>query len=68
MSTLPHETDFPNYHPHATIGYLKPGQADKYIEMMKGMEYNVQPQHIVYSMPDGSKVKRNIQNVLSGNK
>jgi 2'-5' RNA ligase len=59
---LPHETDFPNYHPHATIAYLKPGSAAKYIKQMSGNKLNVIPTHIVYSAPDGEKFTKNIQN------
>lgn len=56
LSELPHTTDYPDYHPHATIGYLKPGTGQKYVDMLKGMEVKVQPAKIVYSKADGTKV------------
>ena len=62
---LPHENDFPDYHPHATIAYLKPGMADKYIKEMVGANYVVQPTHVVYSLPNGNQVQRNINNMVT---
>mgnify|MGYP000064117304 CR=1 FL=1 len=32
LSKLPHTTNFPDYHPHITIGYVKPGTGKKYIK------------------------------------
>jgi len=56
FKTLSHTTDFPNYHPHATICYLKKGMADKYKKKMKDIEaIMVKPDKIVYSKPDGSR-------------
>ena len=54
---LPHTTDFPKYHPHSTIGYLKPGKADKYIKKLKGKQYSVKPTHIVYSRANDETLK-----------
>lgn len=56
LAELPHTTNFPDYHPHATIGYLKSGTGDKYVEMLKDKEYIVTPREIVYSKADGSRV------------
>jgi len=60
LSELPHTTDFPDYHPHATIGYLKRGTAKKYIDSSKKESYNVKPVAVVYSMPSGDKLKWDI--------
>jgi 2'-5' RNA ligase len=49
-------TDFPEYNPHATIAYLKPGTADKYIKEFKNIELKGKPSEIVYSRPSGEKV------------
>jgi len=65
LTKLPHETDFPNYHPHATIAYLKPGTADKYIKEMLALEYIVSPTHMTYSMGGGGVVQRTINNMGS---
>lgn len=36
LTKLPHTTDFPDYHPHCTIAYLKPGTGKKYTKQFKG--------------------------------
>lgn len=61
LAELPHTTDYPDYHPHATIGYLKKGTGKKYTDMLKGMEVRVAPGKIVYSKADGSKIEENCQ-------
>lgn len=60
LSKLPHTTDFPDYHPHATIGYLKRGTAKKYIDSAKNESYIVKPKAVVYSMSSGEKLKWDI--------
>jgi hypothetical protein len=60
LSDLPHTTDYPDYHPHATIGYLKPGTAKKYIQKMKEESHDITPKSVVYSMPSGKKLKWDI--------
>lgn len=53
---FPHTNDFPNYHPHCTIAYLKPKMAEKYIKKLEDkIKMEMTPDHIVYSMADGSK-------------
>lgn len=54
---LPHTTNFPDYHPHATVAYLKPGSGKKYVEKFVGHTYQVTPNKIVYSKPDGTKIE-----------
>ena len=56
LQKLPHTTDFPEYHPHATIGYLKPGTAKKYIDKFSGLEHTAVPNLIVYSLASGGKI------------
>ena len=61
LKELPHTTQFPNYHPHATICYLKSGMADKYIKKMSDIEpISVMPEKVIYSKSDGSKKKYNL--------
>lgn len=57
LSKLPHTTDFPNYHPHCTIAYLKSGKGKKYMEQFSDRSFEVFPSKIVYSKPDGSKIQ-----------
>jgi hypothetical protein len=61
LREYPHTSNFPNYHPHLTIGYLKPGCGDKYVQMLKGKEFWLTPQYAVYSKPDGSQETLNIK-------
>lgn len=60
LSKLPHKNDYPDYHPHSTIAYLKKGMGKKYVESLKGLEYEVKPNHVIYSAPDGTKTKIDI--------
>ena len=55
LSNFPHTTDYPDYHPHCTIAYLKPGMGEKYVKELVGHEYTVIPEYGVYSKPDGGK-------------
>ena len=61
LSKYPHTTNFPDYHPHLTIAYLKPGMGSKYVEVLKNQEFELTPQYAVYSHPNGSKTKIEIQ-------
>lgn len=62
LSKLPHTTSYPDYHPHMTIGYLKPGLGKKYVdELKRGVSaFVLKPTHIVYSQPDGTKTNIDI--------
>lgn len=60
LCKLPHTTDYPDYHPHSTIAYLKKGTASKYISILKDKEYSIKPKNIVYSKPDGTKIQKSI--------
>lgn len=57
LRKLPYQNDYPDYHPHMTIGYLKKGMGKKYTEMLKDEEYDLTPTHAVFSQPNGTKVK-----------
>jgi 2'-5' RNA ligase len=63
LTKLPHTTDYPDYHPHSTIAYLKKGKGKKYIEMMKELSHAAVPHSIVYSKPDGSRKKWRIEDL-----
>ena len=49
---FPYKTDYPEYHPHSTISYLKKGTGKKYIKILKDLEYEATPTKIEYSKPD----------------
>ena len=55
LSKLPHTTDYPDYHPHMTIAYIKPGKGKIYTKLLKGKEYNLTPNKVIYSRPDGDQ-------------
>lgn len=57
LTKLPHTNSFPDYHPHMTIAYLKPGKGKEYVEKLKGIEFNLSPSHAVFSQPNGTKTK-----------
>jgi len=57
LTKYPHTTNFPDYHPHATIAYLKPGTGKKYVEMLKEQEFELTPTHAVYSKPNGDQIE-----------
>lgn len=59
----PHTTDFPEYHPHMTMAYLKPGKGEKYAKMLrKYSPFTITPTHAVYSKTDGTKDNIHINN------
>jgi 2'-5' RNA ligase len=52
FAKLPHTTDHPDYHPHATIAYVKKGKGEKYTKIINKMEgLDITPSKIVYSKP-----------------
>ena len=56
LTTLPHTTSYPDYHPHMTVAYLKPGMGKKYVENLGDVPaFIYKPTHLVYSQPDGTK-------------
>lgn len=61
LKTFPYTNNFPDYHPHLTIGYLKPGMGSKYVRILKGQKFELTPQYAVYSAPDGIKTKMKIK-------
>ena len=41
LAKLPHTSDFPEYKPHITLAYVKPGKGKKYAKKLKnGMKFN----------------------------
>lgn len=57
LSKLPNTNKFPDYHPHCTIAYLKPGKGKKYAEQFENRVHEVFPTKVVYSKPDGTKLE-----------
>jgi 2'-5' RNA ligase len=63
LSKFPHTTNFPDYHPHCTIGYLNPGRGKEVLKLLKDFpkEFVITAEDmntkVVYSKPDGEKIK-----------
>jgi len=55
LKKLPHTSEFPNYHPHCTIAYLKKGKGAKYVEEFAGTSFDYTPRHVTYSLAEGGK-------------
>ncbi len=61
LQKFPFTTDYPDYHPHMTIAYLKPNTGEKYVKMLKDQDFDLLPQYVMYSKPNGDKDKINIK-------
>lgn len=60
LTKLPHSTDYPDYNPHATIAYLKKGEAKKYLEKFDE-PIELTSKVVEYSKPgDDSDPKRKV--------
>lgn len=58
LKKLPYTSDYPDYHPHMTVAYLKSGYGQRYADMLnKTTGMVVRPTHLVYSEPDGTKTR-----------
>lgn len=58
FAELPHTTDFPDYHPHATIAYVKTGTGKKYVQNLSSEDaITVECNNVVYSKADDTKNK-----------
>jgi len=53
---LPHTTDYPDYHPHTTIAYVKAGTGNDYTKTLsKEDSLVVKPNKVVYSKANGEQ-------------
>lgn len=63
LRNYPHTNSYPDYQPHCTIAYIKSGLGQKYIDLLNQKQMNqfdLLPSYAVYSKPDGSQDKINI--------
>lgn len=49
LAELPHTQSFPEYHPHATIAYVRAGLGDEYARLMGRLDTDVTADRIVFS-------------------
>ena len=64
LKQLPFTSDYPKYHPHLTVAYVKSGMGKKYVDMLndnKSNEFRLSPQYAVFSEADGTRTKINIK-------
>jgi hypothetical protein len=61
LKQYPYSSDYPDYHPHMTVAYLKPGTGKRYVKMLNKFEFELQPQYAMYSKPDGDRDKISIK-------
>ena len=61
FSKLPNSNEYPNYHPHMTVAYLKKGMGRFYVNKFMNLQYNVTPVFAIYSVPSGKKYKIKIK-------
>lgn len=63
LQSLPYESDFPTFHPHLTIAYIKKGLGQKYAKIVDDNypQFFLAPQYIIYSEPDGTQNKISIR-------
>lgn len=61
LKKFPHTSNFPDYHPHLTVGYLKPGRGKKYVKKLNGLTFQLTPEYAVYSKPNGGQDKLEIK-------
>lgn len=60
FAELPHTTDYPDYHPHCTIAYVKAGTGKKYERTLSdGNKITLKPTKVVYSKADGEQKEYN---------
>jgi 2'-5' RNA ligase len=52
---FPYSNDYPDYRPHATIAYLKPGKGKEVLARLGKLELETIPTKMVYSLPSGEK-------------
>lgn len=57
LKELPYSSDYPDYKAHVTVGYLKKGEAQRYIDKLKDYELQVIPDYASYSTPNGTETK-----------
>jgi len=60
LKKYPFTSNFPDYHPHMTVGYLKSGTGNKWVKKIKTQKFTLTPDYAVYSKPNKEKTKFNI--------
>lgn len=64
LKQFPFTSNYPNYHPHLTVAYLKRGMGRQYVDMLNNEEADefwLAPQYAVYSEANGVNRKIKIR-------
>ena len=65
---LPHTTDYPDYHPHSTIAYVKAGSGKKYVQTLSTKDaITVEAKDFRYSKADGTENKYKLNEITGTN-
>lgn len=51
-----YHSDFPDYHPHMTVAYLKKGTGSKYSDLLKDVQLNINKETLSYSRQNKNKI------------
>jgi 2'-5' RNA ligase len=60
LKILPNTQTYPDYHPHMTIAYLKPGKGKQYVNHFVkygAKEFMTNPKYVMFSEPSGLKTR-----------
>lgn len=57
LKELPNSSFFPDFNPHITIAYLKPGTSEKYLQQLKGKSFELKPTNVLYKDADKNITK-----------
>ena len=61
LKKFPFTSDFPDYHPHMTVAYLKSKTGDKWVKKINTQSFTLVPKYAVYSKPNKEKPKFEIK-------
>ena len=63
LKKFPFTSDFPDYHPHMTVAYLKPDTGNKWVKKLKIQEFTLTPKYAMYSKPNKGKKEKTRFNI-----
>ena len=56
LNKIPNDNKYDDYKPHITLGYIKSGKGQKYVDIFNGIKFTAKPMFVVYS-PGGDNDK-----------
>ena len=61
---FPSTFEFSEYKPHCTIAFLKKGCGNKYLNILKNLEFKITPKQFIYSKSDGTIKEKMIKSFV----